>query len=80
MLVVQSILLCYGIDLLEYLKTIIDHYLCNGETSDSEVNKIIVIIMYLLYKNNNFYYVFGRILVIRFHLTIELISFIIIIT
>jgi len=74
MLVVQSILVCYGIDLLEYLKSIIDGYLCNGETSDSEVNKIIIMIMYLQYKNNNFYYIFGRLLAIRFHLTIELIS------
>ncbi|CAI6352272.1 unnamed protein product [Macrosiphum euphorbiae] len=44
MLVVQSILLCYGFDLLEYLKSIIDRYLCNGETSDSEEDKIIEII------------------------------------
>jgi len=42
MLVVQSILLCYGIDLLEYLKSIIDRYIRNGGTSDSEVNKIII--------------------------------------
>jgi len=62
MLVVQSILLRYGIDLLEYLQSIIDRYLCNGETSDLEVNKIIIMNVYLQYKNNNFYYVFGRLL------------------
>ncbi|XP_022176690.1 small RNA 2'-O-methyltransferase isoform X1 [Myzus persicae] len=44
MLVVQSILLCYGIDLLEYLKSILDRYLCNGETPDLEEKKIIEII------------------------------------
>ncbi|KAL4130769.1 hypothetical protein QTP88_008158 [Uroleucon formosanum] len=44
MLVLQSILLCYGIDILEYLKFITVRYLCNGETSDSEGDKIIEII------------------------------------
>jgi len=40
MLVVQSILLCIGIDSFKYLKSIIDRYLCNG---DLEVNNIMYI-------------------------------------
>jgi len=53
MLVVQSILLNYCDDLLEYMKSIINRYLCNSGTSDMEVNnimdiiQIIVIIFYI---------------------------------
>ncbi|XP_026823009.1 small RNA 2'-O-methyltransferase isoform X1 [Rhopalosiphum maidis] len=44
MLVIQSILLRYCNDSLGYMKSIINRYLCNGEMSDSEENKIIEII------------------------------------